>query len=311
VDLQAAFLNCGNLFEPGQCPDRSALDGPGLTSKVAGLAASLRRAAGGAVPHVCGLCEVGSERLARQVAERLDAGRFRCLWSGTPPRAARAAETGLAAVYDPSALSLAAGADAVVIDPGATPARPRWMAARFQLLGGSRAVFWFVVNHWKSRLGRPRDSEADRLTSARALGEFVQRVEPSTTPLFLLLGDFNCEPFERPFAQTGSPLRAVRERALVQRDRNRLAYFYNPMWRFLPEPAEWDAERPAPATPSRLLGTWCDWESGTQWLVLDQILVSRRLLDSSSLALREPSIRVVEPVAACSDHCAIGACLRY
>jgi hypothetical protein len=56
----------------------------------------------------------------------------------------------------------------------------------------------------------------------------------------LLVGDFNCEPGDWPFKyqQMTSParpnmLKGVREHGLVLRGRNRLAFFYNPMWRWL------------------------------------------------------------------------------
>ena len=90
-------------------------------------------------------------------------------------------------------------------------------------------------------MGGQLDTDADRQESAFLLGDFFLSHARIQSEAMLLIGDFNCEPGDRPFyAQSQRLLRGrsapnaiqcMRERAPVLRDRNRLAYFHNFMWR--------------------------------------------------------------------------------
>jgi hypothetical protein len=298
-ELRVAFLNCKRLVDPPKPTDTP------LADRIRDLAETLLAATDGVAPEFMGLCEIGSKALAEQLGNEVGAGRYQCLWSGVPSHPQR--RIGLALLYDTLSADLAAPVT-VEVDPGMnTGGRAHWMAARMQLRRAKGDFcFWVVVNHWASR----RWPDADRIRSARQIGDLFQR-NKARTPVMVLVGDFNAEPADVAFHKTRNILRAVRERSLVLRPGNDLAYFYNPMWRWLPEPDLWDADPPQ-RPPSRLLGTWCrNWAQRQGWEVFDQLLVTRSGLIGPGLTLREPTVRVVEPVNACTDHCAIGASFRY
>jgi exonuclease III len=191
------------------------------------------------------------------------------------------------------------------------------MGAAFQLLDGSRGAFWFVVNHWKSNLGGTSQTDAARMRSAREVGEFYMERARLRTEAMVLVGDFNCEPGARPLEEQKdgalpNAMHSVRERALVLRDRNRLAYFYNPMWRFMGEADPFEtAGRPGYVSP-RLIGTHrANVEKDTDWSLWDQVMVTKPVLLGPAARLVEGSVRIVRPTGAASDHCAIGAELEY
>src|SRR6185437_4469036 len=76
-----------------------------------------------------------------------------------------------------------------------------------------------------------------RMQLGAALGDFFVREASRVSDAMLLMGDFNCEPFDPALVgeSTGWKDRmvCVRERWLPLRPRSTLTYFYNPMWRFL------------------------------------------------------------------------------
>ena len=60
----------------------------------------------------------------------------------------------------------------------------------------------FVVNHWKSRMARgvgPFRASRDREQTADWLGEWLSKSSRDTC--VIAVGDFNSEPFERPFSE--------------------------------------------------------------------------------------------------------------
>lgn len=141
-----------------------------------------------------------------------------------------------------------------------------------------------------------------------------------------MLGDFNCEPGDRPFylqsqrllRGTAKPnaLQCVRERALVLRDRTRLAYFHNLMWRFLAEPATL-AQTLAPGfTPPAgyYMGTHGPGlnagAGGAGWIMFDQIMASKRLLRGGSVTVDEASVAIHPPLAAAADHAAVSVAIE-
>jgi hypothetical protein len=311
MEFRCAFLNCYNLYQPGAHPTRGPRTAAEAAGQVEALAATLLAAFDGVAPELVGLCEVGTEELGRQVGRRLGGDAYEAVWSGPPPTGAHGPETGLMVLYS-AALFRPVPAEFSMNWFGLRE-RAKWLPVLLQLEEGSRAPFWFVVNHWKSQLGNPRETEEARMRSARQLGEFFLGTARRHSDAMVLIGDFNCEPGDRPFReQAPNQFRGVRERALVLRERNRLAYFYNPMWRWLGEPDPYEVAREAAYRPPRLLGSHCrDWEQGVGWSLLDQIMVTKSLLAGGLLRLRESSISLVPPAGRSSDHAAVAAVFEY
>jgi hypothetical protein len=281
-----------------------------LEQQVRDLAATLRAAASGrARPDIVGLCEVGDEALGRRVAEALGRDAYHAVWSGVPRAGAVSGpDTGLMVLYRPEVVRRAL--PEIVTDRPSPGARHKWLAVPFQLLAGSRAPFWLVVNHWTSQFGGGEaTTEPSRRNSARELGRFFLDTARITTEAMVLVGDFNCEPPARPFVeQSPNQMKGVRERALVLRERNRLAYFYNPMWRLLGEPHPQETARRPGYRPPRPPGTFArDAERQADWALWDQILVTKPLLSGELIRFVENGLRVVPPKNGASDHCAIGA----
>lgn len=300
VTFSCVFLNCNNVF------DVHARRGPrttaGLQQKIENIAETLRAAGNGKPPDIIGLCEVASEPLVERIAEAVWPDVYQALWSGLPA-SREGRDSGLAVLYKPEIIT----STALEIDNNNPAQRPKWMAALFQLQVGTRGGFWFVVNHWKSQMGG-EVTEPSRMITAQQIGEFYLGRARISTESMVLMGDFNCQPGDRPFRQQSpNRLQAVRERALVIRDRNRLAYFYNPMWRWLGEPEDFDATQRGGYVPSRLMGTHLPWGSTHGWYVWDQILVTKPLIVGDLIHLQEGTITVHPAQARCSDHCAVSA----
>lgn len=140
----------------------------------------------------------------------------------------------------------------------------------------------------------------ERIHTADEIGklrlELKGRRESRDEPM-LLIGDFNCEPFDRPFNDRHS-LRAVRERDLVVRPGNQKAYFYNPTWRWLYV----SPEDPSPH------GTYSSPDGSHLY---DQVMVTKEMIEAgASLRLIELSLTKANPEAKCSDHFAIGITLE-
>jgi len=298
MTFSCVFLNCYNVFEAGS--RRGPRTEACLQQKIANLAATLRAANAEKPPDIIGLCEVASQTLVEQIAEAVSSNVYRTLWSGLPT-SREGQDGGLAILYRPEIITSAA----LEVDNNDPIQRPKWMAALFQLQVGTRGGFWFVANHWKSQMGGEEATEPRRMGTAQQIGEFYLNQARINADGMILMGDFNCQPGDRPFRQQPlNRLRAVRERALVIRDRNRLAYFYNPMWRWLGEPEDFDATQRRGYVPSRLLGT----HHGTPgWFLWDQILVTKPLIVGNLIHLQEETINVHQAQAQCSDHCAVSA----
>jgi hypothetical protein len=299
--FRVIFLNCYNLFEVGaqRGPDSAQT----LADKMAHLAATLKLAHGENPPAIVCLCEVGSENLGRLLAEAIAPNVYQTLWSGISDPT----QTGLVICYNPEIVQLADIADDQVIR--GVGSRCKWFAALFQMKSGLRGLFWLVLNHWKSQMGGELQTEEDRNISARGLGAFFIETARISTEAMVLIGDFNCEPGAMPFKKPNNFLRAVRERSVVLRDRNRLAYFYNPMWRLLGEADAYDMVRQTDYVSPRPPGTI--YVEGQGWRTFDQIMVSKELLTGHFIRFIESSVRVTEAQGNCSDHCALSAEFEY
>lgn len=299
--LRVVFLNCNNLFEVGS--PRGSKTAQELSEKMEHLAETIKSASVGSLPSIVCLCEVGSENLGKELVARIAPDVYHTLWSGVPS----SKETGLMICYNPNFVQYVA-----IADDGSTrgiSARCRWLATQFQLKSGSRGRFWLVVNHWKSQMGDRGISEHLRIMSAAEIGDFFLKQARFATEAMLLIGDFNCEPFSTPFHKTRNFLRAVRERTSVLREKNRLAYFYNPMWRLLGEADNHEESLQKGYSSPRPPGTYLQRNMG--WRTFDQILVSKPMLTNGFVSFIESSICIAKPHERCSDHCAISVEFKY
>src|SRR5258708_1429850 len=255
--IKAAFLNCNNLFHPTVITSRPKPNTEReLREKIRHLSISIRSGRRG-VPELVGLCEVGSEDLANRLAKAISPNKFAVLWSGDPRARVGEVNTALAILYNPRVFSFQSFEKEE--DTGGPLHRTHWLAANLDCRVGSGETFCFVVNHWPSQLGGESLTDPGRMRSASQLAEFFHRNAEQVTDLMLAVGDFNCEPQDRPFKPlSGSLLRAVRERQLVLRTNRKFAYFYNPMWRHLGEADHYERARREGYIPKRLLGTFCN-----------------------------------------------------
>lgn len=310
--LHVAFINCHNLFPAGSVPDGPADDSE-LEVKIGALAATMREGCCLAAPDLVGLAEVGDKRLGMKVLDAVDHGAYADLWTGVRPAVAGRPQTGIMLGYRRDRLSPAGQAVPWADGPRA---RFKWLAAALQLSFGTRGVLWVVVNHWKSQLGGAVATEPQRMEAARQLGWFYLNKARKLSEAMMVLGDFNCEPADRSFHEQrslggdASQMRAVRERPLVLRERLRLAYLYNPMWRWLGEPDPWGASVADDYRRPRPIGSFALGPNDqTEWRMWDQLMVSKTCLRGPFLRLEEDSIRLVPPHDGCSDHHAL--CARF
>ena len=205
--------------------------------------------------------------------------KYRVTWESAP----ESYQTGLGILWR---RKLVSGVRAIATERPTSNSRPRAMLAECSLRGVADPLLLGII-HWKSRLPNPPDSPfsdaEERQNSARWLADLLG--EYNHTPLAALIGDFNAEPFEPPFLDLG--LRAGRHFGTALWRPQLLSHLYNTSWRYLPEPAPWEAaqaegfKEPRPKTS---FGT-------TQKLIFDQLLVSGRLLKGGPLQLRETSVR--------------------
>jgi len=306
MKFRIGFINCNNLLPVG-LNSRSLQTQEALQTRVAELAATIRSLFNGAPPEIVGLCEVGTEDLGRQIAEAIRPHFYNTVWSGVPTEKDKNAETGLMLLYNPLTARVDPTTNRYNADPRFTQQRARWIVVHFTLQQLRTPLqFWLVLNHWTSafRFG-PDATEPERVQSAREISKL--RLVLKTRPEYrdqpmMLIGDFNCEPFERPFrGLPDNDLCAVRDRSRVSRPRNRKAYFYNPTWRWLHDPSQFTSISETALPP----GTYYN----NEWYVFDQLMVSEEMLAEAGVFLRflESSLTRAVPVGNCSDHMAIGA----
>ncbi|MCU0685543.1 MAG: endonuclease/exonuclease/phosphatase family protein [Polyangiaceae bacterium] len=196
----------------------------------------------------------------------------------------------VAIVFDRSALSLKNYLWARRFH--ATQAVRAGLVATFDFVDGSGPLV-VIAAHWRTDAGNTKDAEDRRLSAAQelrdALGATLQ-AEGKDVPV-LILGDFNAEPFDRPF---GAGLPTARSRAEVQRHRPRTAsdlLFYNAAWRWLGERDAWNAER----KPPTLAGTYrLGSNTPTAWRTFDQVLVSPSLLRGTGWSLDESALEIYD-----------------
>jgi exonuclease III len=306
--LRCVFLNCRRLFAP-----RAAHGAPSsqrkLDEKFRDLAETLRTPFGSEKPDLVGICEVAAKSLAQTLAETTWPKTYEVVYAGSDRRQ----HTGVAAFIRRDTLSRASSREET---SRIASARPYWLALDLQLQKGRKGAFWFVVNHWLSNYHRGEAAaEPERMRAAHEIAEFYVATARTTSEAMFLVGDFNCQPADPPFrsqkglsssgAHRSRPheLRGVRERKLVLRSARQHVFCYNPMWRFLGEPDPWEDVLGVNYNPPRPMGTLHHGYYG--WLMLDQLLVTKRMLQGGQVIIREGSIRIVHPVKQCTDHCGL------
>jgi len=320
MEFGVGFLNCHRLFGVGQHRDDSPPNDAQLQTKIRGLASGLRRTFFPRVPDLIGLCEVGAEWLAKDVLGAVKVGGYSAVWQ-KPPDAPdpQKPTTGLALAYNSDVFAVEETAP-----PELTPGedhRYHWLAVRLRLrkMGPAAGTFWAVVNHWPSdfRSGPTRGAWPRSLVG-KVLAEFMEARALSAAPAVLLMGDFNCEPFDAPLTGglvSGTRLVSVREHARAMNERTTLPYFYNPMWRVLGEGIALERRIRGREVPPRPPGTYTralDRDSpSAEWRCLDQILVNRGLMDAGPASLVEESVVISPTDPGASDHCVVGARFTY
>ncbi|HEU4533156.1 MAG TPA: hypothetical protein VFS00_03525 [Polyangiaceae bacterium] len=173
-----------------------------------------------------------------------------------------------------------------------------------------------VIAHWPSRLHDPQQRmKRDRFGEViRArYRSLARRSGPDAPPYFLVMGDFNDEPFDRSIAEE---IGSTRDRELARRKPDEL--LYNTSWRHLGEamPHPENASTPAGA------GTYFYRRGAptTRWYTFDQTLVSASFLGPSGWRLDEAAtgpvrlpglVASVTSRAAPFDHLPIVAALRH
>lgn len=273
-----AWWNVENLFDVEDSPARSdklnrALKGELagwneaiLGRKIANLASVIRQLNGGLGPDLLGVCEVEN----RPVLQRLVAA------------LAPLGRDYLVAHHDTSDER---GIDVAFIYDGAKLRAGETFSHFIQKRTATRELFQVnfrtaddrllvvVGNHWPSRLGGGRESEAYRIIAGETLAYFLARIEEvqgDDTPI-LVMGDFNDEPGDR----------SLTDHALSSRVRNQVLYANTPrllnlMWPLL----------------GRGLGTHYHENNAA---VLDQILISGGMLKAKSrLKAAEDSAAIVQ-----------------
>ncbi len=267
AELCFAFWNVSNLFAAGVVP-RGPASAAEVDAKVERLAAVLA-AIGTHGPDLLGLAEVGSEPLFHRLAQRVmgHRGQWWAAWS-EPARA------------DQCGLGLLARVDCFsrlrVLDEYRRTglARPMALVAELTVSALEQPVL-VVVNHWKSRLQRPGEvsGHQQRLEVAGWVSEQLHLAgRPGCA---VVMGDFNAEPMEAPFATgrlEGSRFHTCRSPAL-----------YNAAWRYVGAPDPLDLVQAPRYRASRPRTT----HDSSPPVLFDQLLVSTDALAGRPLRFVE------------------------
>jgi hypothetical protein len=317
MEFSVAFLNCKRLFQVAQ----HTKDGPQneieLRKKVSDLAAAIRRCFFPDLPDMIGLCELADTDLAKDIFDEVGPGKYSAIWQSPPPSGNNNdPQTGLSLGYDAEVFSLERQAEAEMT-PGER-GRYHWLAAHVRLrkAGANFPTFWVVVNHWPSDYGRGLFRGIwPRTLTARCLAEFLENIAFNHSMAALLMGDFNCEPFDPPLTGSllsGTRIMSVREHQRALNPRAQLPYFYNLMWRSLGEihPLENRTLGGSGRPPGTYTGDNAVQDSA-EWRCYDQFLVNARLMMDGPATVLENSLVISQVDPSASDHCAIGVKFAY
>lgn len=299
--LNIVFWNVRNLFEPNIVP-RGPASQAELNTKLDVIARVLRRIG---PPDVLVLAEVATRRLAEELAKRVYGPQGG--WQLIFEVAKDPGFTGIAILGSRTVVRV----DALDVDRGTGSGRPRAVWAEVELVGKAERLF-LAACHWKSDLQRGQISpEDDRTKSGRWLDAKVTAVGRAAP--VIAIGDFNAEPFA-PELTRG--LRSCRHYSTTVNGR-----LFAALWPWLAEPDDYSATKRNGYKVSRPRGTF----SGSPPRILDQVLVSRALLEGAPFGLVQSSLRVhvdadtcverrtghVEPRTQTSDHFPLVVELRY
>ena len=213
-----AFQYCTNLF-PAALVQRAPATPADVRAKIATLATSLVGTVGHA--DILALAELYNQPLAEAVAARMGLTNHVVLFR--PSLAAD--QTGLALAYDPGLFRPVPGSETTDLDLRRSSRRPRWFAVLFEILAGNGSAFWLVANHWNSQMGGQLRTDSDRQESAYLLGDFFMSRARIESEAMLLMGDFNCEPGDRPlYLQSQRILQGTGKPNALRCVRGRLSY---------------------------------------------------------------------------------------
>jgi len=260
-----AFWNLENLFDVQDSPRRTeklqrTLEGelegwtrPVLDRKVEQLSSVIAEMNGGDGPDLLGVCEVENRFVLELLVDSLDSlGRdYDIVHANTEDRRG----IDVAFLYDPDRFTAGETFNHFIVRRVATR---DLVQVNFETADGNRLVV--IGNHWPSRSGGQLESEPYRMLAGETLAYFHKRILEELgddTPV-LAMGDFNDEPNNRSITEYAL---AVRQRQKVINARS--PRFLNLMWPIVGE------------------GIGTHYYSNFP-NVLDQFLVSRRLLVRSS-----------------------------
>lgn len=299
MEFTCAFLNCKLLYSADSPTRFRPADATAVGPRIEDLAGTLRDAVQGLAPDVIGLCEVGDAAAGLQLAEAIEPNFYGQVWSGEQPLGA----SGLMILFNRNLF--AASPEYLIGALGRSNSRLKGMAALLTVRASPDHLLWMTVVHWSSPETRLA-MEHSHNHSWIKLSDFLHERNCDTEAM-IIGGDFNCEPGDSIFDhQAEGVYEATRERSLLLSPRRTKPYLYNLMWRKMGEPHA-HGDRAAEHGPEYPLGTI---RIDGVHRMLDQILVSRRLLTGEFFQLLERTVRVSEPRNGCSAHSAIGVSIR-
>ncbi|RDZ28150.1 endonuclease/exonuclease/phosphatase family protein [Lysobacter silvisoli] len=135
-----------------------------------------------------------------------------------------------------------------------------------------------VASHWPSRMQRAKD-HVSRIEMSTALRDLVEQKRQEGWGRFVLMGDYNDEPYD---TNLFNVLCATRDHAFASKRKD---YFYNPFWRHLTgQPYD------ASSTNHALHGTFqyaASHEPQQSWWLFDQMMFSSEFVGEGPWHLRE------------------------
>lgn len=156
------------------------------------------------------------------------------------------------------------------------------IALRLEVSREGLSEFSVFFVHW------PSDLDPEGPKKRREIAQALRAMLPEPGSRYLLLGDFNEEPFGAALVEG---LRAGRDRAYARE--NSGAWLYNAAWRLL---GEQRALAAGAEDPVHAVGTYFKSNlSEARWRTVDQLLLSPPLLHTSGWCFDEPSLRVLWP----------------
>ncbi len=273
--LTFAFYNVENLFDPADDPVTEDEDftphgkmkwtNERVDTKLEGISRAIRSMNGNNGPDVIGFCEVENRRvLELLVDEFLPQGVYDIVHRHSPD--GRGIDVAL--IYKKAAMEVVSvKGHQVGLGIGAGPTRDI-LEVRFQK---DDRYFTVLLNHWPSRRGGKAKSEYRRVIAAGVAAKVIDSLyaaDPNAD--IVMMGDFNDEPEDRSIVEVLEAKEYAEGKAFTARMIN-LA---------------------APLVRLDTIGTYLykdDWE------VIDQIMLSRGVLDNKGLALLSRAETIFHP----------------